>query len=208
MFQLSPMRKFLLLSFEVLFLFYLIGLFFNQHINYSVSQQLYTSLEKVPSREYALVLGCAKQGKNGINPFFRARLDATVELYEAGKIEQIIVSGDNHKIGYNEPADMTLYLQEKGIPSSKIIQDYAGFRTLDSVLRAKKIFNCKDLIIVSQKPHNQRAVYIANSIHINAVGYNATNPKEYATYSLVREYFAKILMISDIYLFKTNPKFY
>ena len=134
-------------------------------------------------------------------------MDATIELYKANKIAQIIVSGDNHLKGYNETEDMANYLIANGIPNNAIIKDYAGFRTLDSVVRAKKVFNCDSLIIVSQEFHNERALFIANYYGIEAIAYNAADNNNGINTTHFREYLAKVLVVLDLYIFKTKPKF-
>ena len=134
-------------------------------------------------------------------------MEATAELYFAGKIAYVIVSGDNSRVGYDEPSQMADYLVELGIPRDKITLDYAGFRTLDSVIRAKKVFNCKELIIVSQKFHNQRAVYAAKQYGIAAVGYNARDVQSKWNITHLREIASKFLMILDLHVFNTKPKF-
>lgn len=95
------------------------------------------------------------------NTYFDNRIRAATDLYKSGKIQYIIVSGDNSTKDYNEPEDMQTALVQQGIPKDKIIPDHAGFRTLDSVIRAKEIFGQTQLVIISQKFHNERAVFLA-----------------------------------------------
>jgi len=167
---------------------------------------LFDEVKELPNKKTALVLGTIK-GTNGINPYFKYRMEAAAELYFEGKIEEILVSGDNHVVGYDEPTDMANYLVSLGVPRSVITLDYAGFRTLDSVIRAKKVFNCRELIIVSQKFHNQRAVYAARAIGIDAVGYNATDVASKNNFTHYREIVSKFVMILDLHAFHTEPKF-
>ena len=173
----------------------------------STQHQIYDELSEVPPKEVALVLGCNKESRNGINPFFKYRMEAAAELYLNGKVKKILVSGDNHISSYDEPSDMTEYLINLGVPEEDIIQDYAGFRTFDSVIRAKKVFNCKELIIVSQKFHNQRALFIANHFDIDAVAYNAKGTPSTLNLTNLREIMAKFKVILDIYVLNTQPKF-
>ncbi|MBD3637050.1 MAG: YdcF family protein [Crocinitomicaceae bacterium] len=171
-------------------------------------QYLFDHLDEIPNMETALVLGSAKNGKyGGINPYFKYRMEAAAELYHSGKVKKILVSGDNHTKGYDEPTDMANYLVSLGVPRKDIILDYAGFRTLDSVIRAKKVFHCQQLIIVSQKFHNQRAVYAARQYGIDAVGYNARDVQSKSNFTHYREFASKFVMILDIHLFQTKPKF-
>lgn len=173
----------------------------------TTSRYLYDDINQVPYKEYTLVLGTSKNGKAGINPYFKYRMEAAALLYQKGKTEKIIVSGDNHIKTYNETEDMHDYLVQLGVPSKAIIKDYAGFRTLDSVLRAKKVFQCQSLIIVSQKFHNQRAVFIAKNHEMDVVAYNAEDVGGGKTLTHFRELFAKTLVLIDLYILNRGPKF-
>ena len=118
-------------------------------------------IENLPVRNSGLLLGTSENLANGRkNPYFTNRIVAAAELYHTGKIRVIIVSGDNSRKDYNEPEQMKLALVEKGVPEDRIFEDFAGFRTLDSVVRAKDIFGEDNYIITSQKFHNERAIYL------------------------------------------------
>lgn len=184
----------------------IVVLTFNYIIISKSEPYLYDKVKDVPLKKTALVLGTIK-GTNGLNPYFKYRMEAAAELYFEGKIEQILVSGDNHAVGYDETTDMANYLVSLGVPRSVITLDYAGFRTLDSIIRAKKVFNCSELIIVSQRFHNQRAVYAARAIGIDAVGYNATDVRSKNNFTHYREIVSKFVMILDLHAFHTEPKF-
>jgi SanA protein len=173
----------------------------------STNNYLFDKVEDLPEKEFALVLGAGKKGKYGINLYFKYRMEAAAELYFQGKVKKLIVSGDNHIKTYDETTDMADYLINLGVPDHDIIRDYAGFRTLDSVVRAKKVFNCKSLIIVSQKFHNQRAVFIARHYNIDAVGYNARDVQSKNNFTHWREFAAKFGTIIDLYLLNRQPKF-
>ena len=105
----------------------------------------------IKKNKVGLVLGTAKVLQNGrLNLYFKYRIEATVALYKEGKIEFVLVSGDNSVKGYDEPTDFKDELVKRGIPPEKIFLDYAGFRTLDSVIRAKEIFGQEQITIISQ----------------------------------------------------------
>ncbi len=172
---------------------------------------IYSDIDSVPKKDVALLLGTAKYIKKGkINYFYKYRIDAAVKLYKYKKIKAILVSGDNASKYYNEPARMRKDLIKRGIPKSKIYLDFAGFRTLDSILRAKQIFGLKDFIIVSQKFHLQRAIFIARKKGIDAIGFEAKSLKNtLASLKMqIREYFARVAAFLDIYLLDTKPKFF
>ena len=181
--------------------------FSNFLIIQTTEKYLFDDLEKIPEKEFALVLGATKNGKYGPNPYFKYRMQAAADLYFNKKVKKLIVSGDNHIKSYDETTDMANYLIDLGVPDSVIIRDYAGFRTLDSVIRAKKVFNCKSLIIVSQKFHAQRAVFIARNNGIDAVGYNARDVKSKINMTHFREFGAKFLTVLDVFVLFTQPKF-
>lgn len=120
---------------------------------------LHDGAEMLAPHHVALVLGTGPTLRNGKpNPWFRRRIEAAAHLFLAGKAEHILVSGDNGRRAYNEPLAMRSALIEAGVDSTRITLDYAGFDTYDSVVRARKVFLARDLIIVSQRSHNERAV--------------------------------------------------
>ena len=170
--------------------------------------RVYDSVSNIPHRHTALVLGTSPEGRfGGANLFFLARIDATAELYEAGKIDRILVSGDNRHKNYNEPEAMRQALIQKGIPEEIIFLDYAGFRTYDSVIRAKEVFGQTSFIVVSQKFHNERAVFIAGKKGLDAFGYNARDVRRgRGIITHVREWGARCKVFLDL-LFGKKPHF-
>jgi len=137
--------------------------------------KLYTNGMRIPHKPAALVLGCGKYTQGRLNLYYQYRIDAAVELWQTGKIDAILVSGDNSRKDYNEPSGMRADLIARGVPADYIAVDYAGFRTLDSIVRADKIFGLQDYIVVSQPFHCQRAIYLANQKGQSVIGYCATD---------------------------------
>ncbi|TXD72828.1 vancomycin high temperature exclusion protein [Aequorivita antarctica] len=180
----------------------------NVYISVSTSDKLYDDTASIPYNKVGLLLGTAKHmNNNALNPYYQFRVDAAVELYKAGKIEFILVSGDNSLKTYNEPLKFKEDLMKEGIPENKIYLDYAGFRTLASVVRAKKVFGINKLTIISQKSHNERALFLAKHFNIEAVGFNAQNV--YGKNSIrtrIRGSFAKVKAVLDI-IFNVEPKY-
>jgi len=172
------------------------------------NKYLFSSTEEIPKNKIGLLLGTGKYAENGsVNLYYKYRVEAAVKLFESGKIEAILVSGDNSRIGYDEPSCFKEDLICKGIPAEKIFLDFAGFRTLDSVIRAKKVFGLDSFTVISQRFHNQRAVFLANKYHINAVAFNAEGVNHnYSLRTKVREYLAKTVATIDI-LIQTKPKY-
>lgn len=171
---------------------------------------VYGNTDEIPYKKVGLLLGTNPIGPSGgPNYYFTYRIEAAVRLYEAGKISCILVSGDNHSKDYDEPKCMKEALMKKGIPESVIYLDYAGFRTLDSIIRAKEIFGQDSFTIISQKFHNERAIYLARHYGISAIGFNAKDVRMAATnlkIAIGRESMARVKMYIDI-LFNKQPKF-
>ncbi|MCL1919771.1 MAG: YdcF family protein [Kiritimatiellaeota bacterium] len=168
----------------------------------------YSDSAFIPHNDVGLVLGCSRTLPDGRgNLFFAHRIAAAARLFEAGKINAIIVSGDNHAANYDEPTDMKDALISAGVPAERIYCDYAGFRTLDSVVRVKAIFGQHRITIISQRFHNQRAICIARHNGIDAIGFNAQEVSApYSTKTKLRELFARVKTVLDI-LFGVRPKF-
>ena len=192
-----------------IFLFIVIVMSSNFVVKYSTKNRIFSSITSIPSADVALVLGTSRYTTKGYaNLFFKYRIQAAVELYKTGKIKHIIVSGDNSLFEYNEPREMRRALVREGIPIEAITLDYAGFRTLDSVVRCKEVFGQNHFIIISQEFHIARALFIAKKFKINAVGYAAKSPpQQYSFKTNFREFFARTMAIFDLYILNTQPKF-
>lgn len=182
--------------------------FCNRSIRRAAEGKMYADVDAIPFNKVGLLLGTSKYLPNGrTNLFYLFRIEATVKLYNQGKIRYIIVSGDNGREEYNEPAQMRKDLVLAGIDSSRIYLDYAGFRTFDSMVRLKKIFGQDSVTVISQPFHNERAIYIASKEGIAAIGFNAKDVNAEAALKVqVREKFARVKVFLD-YLFGKQPKF-
>ena len=181
----------------------------NFHINYNAKGKLYDSVDAIPKNKVGLVLGAGKYvgNSNHVNLYYKYRLEAAFLLYQNKKIEYILISGDNSTVDYDEPSTFKKDLIDLGVPEDKIILDYAGFRTLDSVIRAKKIFGLQNFTIISQQFHNQRAIYLAENNDLNVIAFNAKAIKgRYGFKTKVREYLARTKAIIDVVINK-QPKF-
>ncbi len=199
--------------FKMLLLFgylYLWLVYNNNSMATKASPFIYADIDSVPSKKGALVLGTSKYLKDGReNLFYTYRIDATVELFNAGKVQAIVVSGDNGREDYDEPTDMCNDLIARGIPAKYITIDYAGFRTLDSIVRAEAIFDLKDYTIVSQKFHLERAIYLAHAKGQKVIGFMAKDFKNRVWEKRMeyRELLARAKAFLDIHL-GVEPKFY
>lgn len=173
-------------------------------ISITTGNSLYRDIETIPNRTVGVLLGTSP-GIDGRNLYFTTRIQATKKLYERGKIKKVLVSGDNATASYNEPLYMKNALIQAGIPEKDITLDYAGFRTLDSVVRAKEVFSLTwGFTIISQPFHVERALYLARAKGIDAIGFGAANVSlEYGLMPYVREIGARWLALYDAW-FDTN----
>jgi len=199
-------KKWMITLYSLVILFII---FSNVIIVKSTQKDIYSSIAAIPKKNVALILGTSKYTSKGhTNLFFKHRITAAADLYLLGKVKHIIVSGDNRKANYNEPRQMFKALIALGVPSEAITLDYAGFRTLDSVVRCKKVFGQNEIIIISQRFHLDRALFIAQKYDIDAVGFAAQDPPEkYSTKTKIREIFAKTKAVIDLYIIHKKPKF-
>jgi len=180
-------------------------------ISWQAKPYLYTDIKDVPYRKAALLLGTNKYIATGKkNYYYLYRIRAAAALWKAGKVKAIIVSGTNDSQYYNETRSMYKDLVKEGIPQIYIAKDFAGFRTLDSIVRAEAIFDLKEYIIISQKFHLERAIFIARAKGQDVIGFEAKSREgTKAAYRMqLREYLARVKAFLDVYILKTEPKFY
>lgn len=175
----------------------------------SAKGRIYDDVEKIPYNKVGLVLGTIPKLSNGNdNYYYKCRMQATADLYFAGKISYIIASGDNHIKDYNEPECMLNSLVALGVPDTVIYLDYAGFRTFDSMIRAKKVFMQDSITVISQHWHNQRAIYVARKQGMDIIGFDAKDAIVRKAYikNHIREMLAKVKAVVDVY-FGKQPHF-
>jgi SanA protein len=177
-------------------------------VSIAAQNHFHTDVASTPEAPVALLLGTSKKFHGRPNGFYTTRIKAAADLFKSGKIRGILVSGDNAERYYNEPKDMLHDLVAAGVPEKFITLDYAGFRTLDSVVRAKEVFGQEKFIIVSQKFHVQRAIYLARQHGIDATGYIAADPPSRKSRFKIRarEILARTASVFDV-LTGRAPKF-
>lgn len=166
----------------------------------------FSEIDSIKYNKVGLLLGTTPQARltKVTNYFFIYRIDAAEQLYNAGKIEKILISGDENSLdGVNEPECMRDSLVARGVPEGAIIMDGKGYRTICSVVNASKIFGLKSFTIISQEFHNERAIYQAEHLGLdieNIQAYNAPMPKSRRAYlTSIREYFARVKMFIDLF---------
>ena len=193
-----PLKK--LLGYALgLGLFVLIGCFtIDRAVSFYVQDRVYEDIKTLPHRHYALVLGTSKYiAKGKTNKYYDYRLEASKRLIDQNKVDYLLLSGDNRMIQYNEPRTMFLEQPQKGGYESVMFKDFAGFRTLDSVVRANKVFQVPSFTIISQKFHCERALLIAKHYDIDAICFTAKQPEVYFG-TRVREMFARVKAVLDL----------
>ena len=184
-------------------------IFCNRAVIKTAEDKMYDDITTVPYNRVGLLLGTSPKGRNGNpNVFYIRRIEACVALYKAGKIDRILVSGDNSRTTYDEPTCIKEDLIAAGVPDSVIYLDYAGFRTYDSMVRAKEVFGLTSFTIISQPFHNERALYIATRKGLDVIAFNALDVqlRRWQIRMTVREWLARTKAVLDVYTHK-QPHF-
>ena len=207
----KPAPRHLLFLTKVLAAFAVAGLFAvllnDLAITRNASARLYYLVDETPECQVGLVLGTSKYAEGDVNRYYRARIEAAAELFHAGRIRAILVSGDASTRYYDETTTMQRDLIELGVPEDYILLDYAGVRTLDSVFRAKKVFGLDRVTVVSQQFHCERALYLADAVGLAATGYCAEDtPYSDSLMMRGRETLARVMAFADLNLFGTQPR--
>ena len=187
----------------------LLVLLANRWVINSTHDYVYSDWALLPDNQVGLVLGTSHYTRSGKdNPYFYGRVQAAAELYHAGKLKHLIVSGANPDSSYNEPRRMWQELVKLGVPPKAITMDFAGFRTLDSVARMQEVFGLQRGTVITQRFHAYRAVFIGRKLHMNVVGFVAPMVNGSGSFSSsVREVLARFKAVLDLFLLGTQPKF-
>jgi SanA protein len=162
----------------------------------------------VPAKRAAVVFGAGLWRDGSPTPILRDRVKAAALLYFSGKVEKLLMSGDNRFLDYNEPGAMRQYALQLGVPDDAIVLDYAGRRTYDTCFRAKAIFGLNDVILVTQKFHLPRAIFTCNMLGMNTIGVDAdlqSYRRSSVIYWNVRELLANFGALIDIYILRPLP---
>ncbi len=176
------------------------------YVDISTTRFIYAGTDTtLPKAQVALVPGASVASNGMLSPVLKERADKAAELYESGTVSKILVTGDNSTLNYDEVYPVGKYLLALGIPQKNIFLDYAGFDTYSSMYRAKEVFGVTSVIVVSQRYHLPRAVFIARSLGLDAVGVDASQGEKYLAYSL-REIPASIKAVFDLVVARV-PKY-
>ena len=208
------MKRRIIVCISLIFGFCIIGLCLCYGlVTWNASGRTYDDVKDIPHNKYALLLATSPITPGGAHNFyFDNRIKATEELYKAGKVDYIIASGGDytkdHKFGCDEPAAIRDSLVTRGIPEYRIILDYDGTRTLNSIVKAKQVYKLDSVTLISQKYHNERAIYLSDKNGIYAIGYNAapSHIRRTRIKNSIREIFARPKMFLDFVLID-SPEF-
>ncbi len=182
--------------------------FANSQVLRSAEGRIFEDIQSIPHHRVGIVLGCSPTIGKSKNPYFIGRISAAVKLYEAGKVDRLLVSGDNGRLTYDEPTAMEQALIAKGVPKNHITKDFAGFRTLDTMVRANKIFRLTDATIISDDFHVARSLYFAQAAGITADAYPSIGMRNANMSSTeVREILARGQAVLDETILQSQPKF-
>jgi len=167
--------------------------------------RIFYDVHSLPVNRDGLVLATGKLMENGrVNQHFIRRVDAAAELYHAGKVQRLILSGDK---GHDEPMELKRALLSRGVPESAMVLDNYGLRTLDSVVRARDVFHCGRVTIISERFHDFRALFLSQYYGIDAVAYAPPDLSlRWMIKSSVRESLARVKAVLDLYVLKTKPR--
>ena len=193
--------------FGIIILMLAVAIGLDQWISLRTQPYIYDEVQTLPHRQVGVVLGTAKYYRTGvINQYYLYRIQGAINAYNSGKVKYLLLSGDNAQQSYNEPSTMRRDLIAAGIPASDIVLDYAGFRTLDSIVRTRKVFDTNDFISITQRFHCERALFIALHMGIQAQCFAVPSPKNMLSVRS-REIFARLGALTDLYLLKREPRF-
>jgi len=176
-------------------------------IEQRIRNSVYTSVEDVPPRSVALVLGAGLWPDGSLTPILTDRVATAADLYHAGVVQKLLCSGDNRFVDYNEPQRMLEYAVRLGVPEEDIVLDYAGRRTYDSCYRARAIFGVEQAVVVTQRFHVARALYLCGALNVDAVAIVADR-RDYTVRRFkweTREYLALALAWWDVNVRHPTP---
>jgi SanA protein len=173
----------------------------------STKERIISDYQVLPDSSVVLVLGTSSKLMGGTpNPYFEDRIETAAKLYKLGKAKAFLLSGDNRTKYYNEPAEMRKALIKAGVPAELITLDFAGLRTLDSMVRCKEIFGQNKVVIVTQPFHCYRAIFIGDYYQMDVVAWRTDASFDGTLKVELREYFARTKAVLDLYLLKTTPR--
>lgn len=202
--------KVLMLSLGGVFLLTIVfALFVNLWMLAKTHERIHSVVEECPAERVGIVFGTSRWTRGGgRNPHFAGRMQAATELVQRGKVEHLLLSGDNGTRYYNEPIVMWRDLRGRDVDDGVLTLDYAGFSTFDTLARAKQVFGLEEALLITQSWHLPRALFIADAMGIKAQGCAAPEDTVHGTLELrAREWAARVGTLGDLYLWQRKPRF-
>jgi len=176
------------------------------YVQWRYDRLVWTDINAVPARPVAIVFGAGIRPDGGLSPMLRDRMDTAMDLYRAGLVQKLLVSGDNRFVDYDEPGRMYEYAIAHGLPPEDVVRDYAGRRTYDTCYRAPAIFGVTRAILVTQRFHLPRALYTCRTLGVDAVGFSADRRTYFSNpYYRLRDAFATLLAWWDVAIAHPAP---
>ncbi|GKX54379.1 vancomycin high temperature exclusion protein [Leminorella grimontii] len=183
------------------------ALLLDRWISWRTAPYVYENIDELPPSQVGVVLGTSKYVRTGVvNQYYQFRIQGALNLYNGNKVSYLLLSGDNAQMNYNEPITMRKDLIQAGVPAADIVLDYAGFRTLDSIIRTRKVFDTNGFTIITQRFHCERALFIAMHSGIKAQCYAVSSPKDMFMVR-AREVGARLGALLDLYILEREPRF-
>ncbi|MDH5719921.1 MAG: YdcF family protein [Spirochaetia bacterium] len=202
------LKKIFVYSYKFFILLFIIMTIWNVTLYFKYKNRIYTEISTLPPMQTALVLGTSVKPGGKPSVFLLERLDKAVELYRNHRVQKLLLTGDNTGKYYDEVNAMREYVLKYNVNSKDIFLDHNGIRTLDSIFRGKNKFLIKDAVLVTQKIYQPRALFLAESFDLKAVGYAADSGRvKLSIYNMAREFFARYLAIIDVYLLNKKSKY-
>ncbi len=177
-------------------------------MSWKTAPYIYDELQDLPYRQVGVVLGTAKYYRTGvINQYYRYRVQGAINAYNSGKVNYLLLSGDNAFDSETEPMTPRKNLIAAGVHLSDIVLDYAGFRTLDSIVRTRKVFDTNDSIIITQRFHCERAQLLLRCVLGFRLSVMPYRHRKICCRYVIREFAARFSALADLYIFKREPRF-
>ena len=175
-------------------------------IQWRYDKLVYTDLAAVPARPVAIVFGAGVQPDGGLTPMLADRMDTAIELYRAGVVRKLLVSGDNRFAHYDEPGRMYDYAVARGVPPEDVVRDYAGRRTYDTCYRAAAIFGVTEALLVTQRFHLPRAIFTCRNTGVDGIGFSADRRIYWSNgFYRLRDAFATVRAWWDVKVARPRP---
>jgi SanA protein len=176
------------------------------YIQWRYDRLVWTDVSTATARPVAIVFGAGIRPDGRLSPMLRDRMDTAIDLYRAGLVRKVLVSGDNRFVDYDEPGRMYDYAVEQGLPPEDVVRDYAGRRTYDTCYRASAIFGVTQAILVTQRFHLPRALFTCRNLGVDAVGFSADRRVYFSNpYYRVRDAFATLRAWWDVVIARPTP---